>query len=206
MFLAITNHFCYNSETPTLKKLFSRVFQRNVNTYRVTVFSLWQMVSKSQLTIVLLICAVILLLTQPVVSQKDALRWGKRDSGLPDKFASENFRNWRMQRYNKKREYLGNLFLFFSFIQNFWILMVVSLHFHYHPLIDGLSYFIKHEYFGPTCSNRRTVWNLSTIISDVKNVIVFEENFKLATDMTEIIYLRAQFVHFSIYLFINSFM
>ena len=78
--------------------------------------------------------------------------------------------------------------------------MVVSLYFHYHPLIDGLSYFIKHEYFGPTCSNRRTVWNLSTIISDVKNVIVFEENFKLATDMTEIIYLLAQFVHFSIYL------
>ena len=75
------------------------------------------MVSKSQLTIVLLICTVILLLTQPVVSQKDALRWGKRDSGLPDKFASENFRNWRMQRYNKKREYLGNLFLFFSFNQ-----------------------------------------------------------------------------------------
>lgn len=95
---------------------------------------------------------------------------------------------------------------FFLLIKNFWILMVVSLHFHYHPLIDGLSYFIKHEYFGPTCSNRRTVWNLSTIISDVKNVIVFEENFKLATDMTEIIYLRAQFVHFSIYLFINSFM
>lgn len=63
------------------------------------------MVSKSQLTFVLLTCAVILLSIQPAVSQQDALRWGKRDSGLPNEYAPENARDWRRQQYNNKREY-----------------------------------------------------------------------------------------------------
>ena len=64
------------------------------------------MVSKTQITIFLVTCAVLLLLVQPAVSQMDALRWGKRDSGLSEEYAAENARNWRRQQENK-REYYG---------------------------------------------------------------------------------------------------
>ena len=65
-----------------------------------------QMVSKTQTSIVLLTCVVLLLFVQPAVSQQDALRWGKRDSGLSEDYAPEKARDWRRQQENK-REYYG---------------------------------------------------------------------------------------------------
>ena len=62
------------------------------------------MVSKTQLTFVLVTCAVILLLIQPAVSQEQALRWGKRDSGRSKEYVQQNARDWRRQQENK-REY-----------------------------------------------------------------------------------------------------
>lgn len=64
------------------------------------------MVSKTQITFVLVTCAVLLLIIQPAVSQQDALRWGKRDSGLSEEYAPKNARDWQRQQENK-REYYG---------------------------------------------------------------------------------------------------
>ena len=64
------------------------------------------MVPKKQITFVLLACAALLICIQPSVSQQDALRWGKRDSGLSEEHAPENARNWRRQQEDK-REYYG---------------------------------------------------------------------------------------------------
>ena len=63
------------------------------------------MVSKVQLTVVLVTCAVLLLSIQPAESQQDALRWGKRDSGLSEEYSPENVREWRRQLRDSKREY-----------------------------------------------------------------------------------------------------
>ncbi|KAL9985066.1 hypothetical protein ACROYT_G007426 [Oculina patagonica] len=64
-----------------------------------------KMVSKAQLTFALMTCAVLLLSIHPAASQQDALRWGKRDSGLSEEYAPENARDWRRQQQDNKREF-----------------------------------------------------------------------------------------------------
>ena len=104
------NHLCLQKCFNLSKISFSRVPSRShffgLTTFFVLTTFIRQMVSKTQITFVLLTCAVLLLFIQPAVSQQDALRWGKRNSGLSDDYAPENARNWRRQQENK-REYYG---------------------------------------------------------------------------------------------------
>ena len=63
------------------------------------------MVTKTQLAFVLMTCAVMALLIQPGVSQqKNGLRWGKRDSGLPDEYEPE-IPHDRRRQYDNEEDY-----------------------------------------------------------------------------------------------------
>lgn len=64
------------------------------------------MVSKTQLAFLLLTCVVVTLLIQPAVSQKDALRWGKRNSDLSDEYAAE-IPQARRTQYDYEDKYYG---------------------------------------------------------------------------------------------------
>lgn len=64
------------------------------------------MVSKTQLAFLLLTCVVVTLLIQPAVSQKDALRWGKRNSDPSDEYAAETPQARRTQ-YDYEDMYYG---------------------------------------------------------------------------------------------------
>lgn len=58
-----------------------------------------QMATKNQLALLLLTCAVMAVLIQPAIGQKDALRWGKRGSELWDDYA-ENPRAYPRHHYD----------------------------------------------------------------------------------------------------------
>ena len=62
------------------------------------------MVTKTQLALLLVTCVVMSLLFEPAVSQKDALRWGKRDSGVPEEYAPIN-PNARRRQYDNQEDY-----------------------------------------------------------------------------------------------------
>ena len=62
------------------------------------------MVTKTQLAFLLVTCTVMALLIQPTVSQKDALRWGKRNSELSDEYVVER-PQVRRRQYDDEYDY-----------------------------------------------------------------------------------------------------
>ena len=62
------------------------------------------MVTKTQLAFLFVSCVVMSLLIEPAVSQKDALRWGKRDYDSTDDYMPINPKHRRRQ-YDNEEDY-----------------------------------------------------------------------------------------------------